>query len=104
METSDDGVDAPLLPMDGLISYRTVSGKVVTVQPRGKHYTEPRGYADRPGTGPEGETCRTCQHYVRVRHARTYPKCNLTRACWTGGRRSDILVNAAACSKWEKRE
>lgn len=26
----------------------------------------PRGYAWRPGTGPDGETCKSCAHYCRV--------------------------------------
>jgi hypothetical protein len=66
---------------------------------RGKRSTEQRGYADHPGTGPRGEFCKTCAHIVR---ARKYRKCELRRATWTHGPRTDILANAAACSKWEK--
>lgn len=97
-------MDEPLLPMEGLISYRTMSGNTVTVKPRGKHYVEPRGYAAPPGTGPAGETCGSCRHYVVKRMAKTYPKCELARHGWTGGRKSDILVRAAACRFWEKRD
>jgi hypothetical protein len=103
MGTSEDRLGQLTFQMQGLVSYRTMSGVVTEVPKRGKHYCEPRGYAAPPGTGPAGETCRTCDHYVIVRHAKTYPKCDLNRACWTGGRRSDILVSAAACAKWEKR-
>ncbi len=70
---------------------------------RGKHYIQPRGYADRPGTGPAGETCGTCRFSHRVGHGR-HPKCELTRAAWTHSRRTDILMRAPACRKWERKE
>lgn len=81
------------------LTFQTMGGATVTVKPRGKHYIEPRGGADRPGTGPAGETCGSCKHILR---ARRFAKCDLTRACHTHSRRSDILVGWAACSKWEK--
>jgi len=69
--------------------------------PRGKHYTEPRGYAAMPGTGPEGMQCRHCAHYTHASGtAGNYPKCGANRARWTGGRGSDILAKAPACSKF----
>lgn len=65
---------------------------------RGKHYVEPRGYAAPPGTGPEGENCRGCEHYTHQGGvAGNYPKCAKNRARWTGGRGSDILASAPAC-------
>jgi len=71
--------------------------------PRGKHYVEPRGYAALPGTGPDGKTCRDCAHYAhRESVAGSYPKCGLNRGKWTGGRGSDILAKAPACSKFEE--
>lgn len=70
---------------------------------RGKHYVEPRGYAAKPGTGPKGETCGSCKHKTSG-FRRRFPKCILTRACWTHARRTDILVGADACEKWEKRD
>lgn len=60
-----------------------------------------RGYADTPGTGPAGETCRSCRHYARVEHAKVYLKCALMRARWTGGPGTDILARSPACSRWE---
>lgn len=60
-------------------------------------------YADVPGTGPAGETCKGCQHYFRKEMGSVYRKCELTRAAWTGGPGTDILASAPACSKWEKR-
>lgn len=69
---------------------------------RGKHYVEPRGYAAPPGTGPEGETCGTCQHHVINRMSKNYHKCELAEHRWTGGRGSDILVRSPACRHWER--
>lgn len=60
------------------------------------------GYADRPGSGPEGETCKTCKHYYRKTMSKAYLKCNLMRKLWTGGPRTDIKAASPACSKWEK--
>ena len=85
----------------GQLTFTTMGGDTITVPKRGKHYIQPRGYADHPGTGPAGETCGSCKH---ISHGRRWAKCDLTRACHTGGRRSDILVRAAACSKWERAE
>lgn len=59
------------------------------------------GYYSLPGSGPEGETCRTCNHYVRIHHARVYRKCLKNEAKWTKGKGSDILASAPACSGWE---
>lgn len=58
-------------------------------------------YADVPGTGPAGETCKTCKHYHRKEMGKVYRKCELMRAHWTGGGGTDILASAPACSKWE---
>lgn len=60
----------------------------------------PAGYAARPGSGPEGETCSTCRHYVRREFAKTYLKCGLNSANWTGGRKSDVLARSPACRLW----
>jgi hypothetical protein len=66
--------------------------------------TQPKGYAARPGSGPAGETCGTCAHYLRVEGGnRAFPKCALMRRHWTHGPGSDIRRAAAACEKWERR-
>lgn len=63
-----------------------------------------KGYAAPPGTGPEGETCRSCLHYRSVcGGSKSFPKCMLMRESWTHGYGSDILARAPACRKWEKR-
>ena len=61
---------------------------------------EPAGYAAPPGTGPEGETCASCRHYVRREFAKTYLKCGLNAAKWTGGRKTDVLARSPACRLW----
>ena len=59
-----------------------------------------RGHAAQPGTGPEGETCKTCKHYVRKRMAKVYRKCGLMQEHWTGGAGTDIRAGDPACEKW----
>lgn len=65
--------------------------------------TKANGYADRPGTGPKDETCKSCSHTFanEMRSGRRFWKCQLMRHCWTGGRGSDILLNSPACSRWK---
>jgi len=69
---------------------------------KGKRGTPtPRGHAAQPGTGPEGETCGTCQHLYRNRLAKTYLKCELMQLYWTGGRGSDVRAKDPACRRWK---
>lgn len=71
----------------------------------GKHYVKPWGYYMPPGTGPAGETCKTCKHItVKGNCAGRYLKCRRSISKWTGGRKSDILANSPACSGWESRD
>jgi len=62
------------------------------------------GYAMRPGTGPEGETCGTCAHCCRRTRNRAYYKCGLCVANWTASRVSDVLLKSPACAKWQAGE
>jgi hypothetical protein len=62
----------------------------------------PRGYAAQPGTGPAGETCKSCRHLYRNRLAKTYLKCALMQAVWTGGGATDVKARAPACRRWER--
>ncbi len=64
---------------------------------RGRRKT---GHAMPPGTGPAGETCGSCVHLARKKMAKTYLKCELQRARWTGGGASDVRAGDAACAKW----
>lgn len=61
----------------------------------------PNGYAWRPGTGPEGETCGSCKHLVRRQYSGTFLKCALMRDQWTRGGATDIRARAPACKFWE---
>lgn len=77
----------------------------------------PKGYAAQPGTGPKGETCKTCKWYVSLRyHDKTYPKCGLkaTRKViskpgqptrigvnWSHCYASDIRAKSPACRLWQ---
>lgn len=63
-----------------------------------------RGYAYPPGTGPKGETCKTCEHIVRKRMGKTYLKCGKAQYKWTGGGGSDILAGSPACKGWEAKK
>lgn len=54
------------------------------------------------GSGPAGETCKTCAHLVGVQFAKTYWKCGLMKRFWTGGSGTDVKRAWAACEKWEK--
>lgn len=69
--------------------------------PRKRSEPKPHGYAWTPGTGPEGETCKTCKHIARIRMSKTYLKCGLNRSNWTHGPGSDIRAGSPACKKWE---
>lgn len=89
------------MPDTGQLTFVTMGGDTATVKKRGKHYVEPRGGADRPGTGPTGETCGSCRFIVGMGRGGKFHKCELTRACWTHGPRTDIRVRWPACSKWE---
>lgn len=62
---------------------------------------KPSGYAAPPGTGPQGETCKTCQHIERISYAKTYLKCGKF-AAQTHGKKTDILASSPACRLWEQ--
>ena len=61
------------------------------------------GYAAPPGTGPDGETCKTCEHYAIVQFSRRYRKCGLIRKRWTPGPGTDIKAGSPACHYWTRR-
>lgn len=68
-----------------------------------RHKTKANGYAARPGSGPAGETCRSCKNYARVQGgARYFPKCLLLQKNWSHGKGTDILARSPACQLWEK--
>lgn len=93
-------------------TYRTLGGETVTVNrapaylPQKRKPTPARGYAMPPGTGPAGETCKTCAHIERpaTRSGKVFRKCGANKQAWTHGPGSDIRAGSPACSKWAKPE
>lgn len=80
-----DGAVSEQLPLD-------VAGRWCPV-PMG------RAYADKPGSGPEGERCGTCSFARRHgHHGRYYWKCGLVLS--THGAATDIRLKTPACRKW----
>lgn len=52
-----------------------------------------------------GETCRTCEHAVRVEAGNKYVhKCLKNEARWTHSVNTDIRLKDAACSEYEKED
>lgn len=61
-----------------------------------------KGHAAPIGSGPAGETCRTCAHARCIKFAKTYHKCALVKP--TAGPGTDIRLKWAACARWQKKE
>ena len=63
-----------------------------------------QGYAAKPGTGPQGETCNTCAHCrLRAsRAARHFYKCHLLIGQWTNGRATDVVCQDMRAPYWLK--
>jgi hypothetical protein len=53
------------------------------------------------GTGPKGETCRTCRHKIRVGG---FLKCGLMERHWTHGAASDLKARWPACWYWSAKD
>lgn len=60
-------------------------------------------YAAAPGSGPAGETCRSCTHryFHESGSGKRFHKCRLTN--FSRGAGTDIRLSSSACSRWEKR-
>lgn len=59
------------------------------------------GWADKPGTGPESETCGSCTYCEAFHYAKRYYKCAARSGRhWQGRRATDIRPLDPACSKW----
>jgi hypothetical protein len=66
------------------------------------HVPPKRGHAAPPGTGPAGETCKSCRYYLRVPyHDKVWLKCKMSIHRWTHGAGSDIRASDPACRCWE---
>lgn len=64
---------------------------------------EPHGYPEPPGSGPPGETCRTCEHRMKLRAGnKKFYKCDKNRHRWGNSTASDIVLKTPACRLWEQ--
>lgn len=81
--------------------YRQINGTGPKRKP-----TEPKGYAAFPGTGPEGKTCRDCQHKHTMSNTgnKSWIKCDLMRAAWTHGPGTDIRAGSPACRRFAPKQ
>lgn len=88
------------------LHYIDLFGRVITVPLKPKHGSA-NGYPYPPGSGPEGETCATCEFKIRVNGGRKkYWKCvkfhsPRTTRQWSGSISSDIRLKSPACKLWE---
>lgn len=67
---------------------------------RGKRNAMKRGYAAPPGSGPEGETCKSCAHCYGTspNGGKRFYKCDLIKP--TRSARTDVKLKSPACSRW----
>lgn len=89
--------------MKDLLGHEITVDEALEIERHGKkkrRETKANGYAARPGTGPAGETCKTCAHACYHTMAKRYWKCGLMRQVWTGGPGTDIRLSSPACSFW----
>lgn len=64
---------------------------------------EAQGYASNPGGGPPGQTCKTCEHRVRLTaNSKKFYKCGKNKVNWTRSIRTDIVLKTPACRLWEQ--
>lgn len=68
---------------------------------KARRLSKKHGHAAMPGSGPTGETCGSCENFVRKQMAGTYLKCGLMQAYWTGGYGTDVRARDAACRRWK---
>ena len=55
----------------------------------------------KPGTGPEGQTCRTCFFRTAITYRdTTYNKCAKMEKAWSHGAGTDIRLKWPACAEW----
>lgn len=61
------------------------------------------GYAEKPGTGPVGETCGTCRHcaFKLAASGRRFYKCDLIIHGWGRTAATDIRIGSPACRRHE---
>lgn len=58
-------------------------------------------YADAPGSGPEGKTCKSCAWLRYTGHSKRFPKCGRTK--YTRGDATTIKTGSPACRLYEEK-
>lgn len=71
---------------------------------KARRLSRKHGHAAVPGSGPPGESCAGCKHLVRKQMSKSYLKCGLMQAYWTGGEGTDVRAADPACWRWEAGE
>ena len=64
--------------------------------------TQGTRYADMPGTGPAGTTCKSCAFLAYTGNVKRYPKCG--RTSFTHGDATTIKTSSPSCRLYEVRE
>ena len=69
----------------------------------GKRSYAARGYARPPGSGPSGETCKTCEHCTATSGGnwKGY-KCAVIKHRWNHSPATDIALRSLACERWQQ--
>lgn len=85
-----------------MLGGKTVPGsRLRRIRRTGKAPIARTGWADKPGTGPQGETCGSCTYCEAFHFRKRYHKCAARDGDhWKGGRATDIRPLDPACSKW----
>lgn len=84
--------------MDDLFGVKTAEPKA-----KGKRSYAARGYARRPGSGPDGETCKTCGHCCKLhRDGWAGYKCAVIRHRWSRSPATDVALRSPACEAFQK--
>ncbi len=81
-----------------LAQQKTIFGdwEDAVVAPKVTDYAHPSP----PGTGPEGETCKSCAHCCYHKpSSKRYYKCELMKITFGAG--TDIRLKDLACRRWE---
>lgn len=87
--------------LTSLPTYTNLLGETVSMAALEATKKPKGGYAAMPGTGPRGETCRSCAHSRAHEASKRYWKCDLIKP--TKGPGTDIAVLSPACRRWERR-
>jgi hypothetical protein len=105
METNQPEAIEPLPGQLPLFRVEPTLFGPMEIEPKPKRPVNKRCTPAPSGTGPEGETCKTCRHLARDKHHDyVHLKCGKVEHLWTRGAATDIRSGWAACSEWEEKQ